>query len=256
MKCGPLFSTTFFLLYLAVPSHARLILQSTVSTRNSVDFVRSVNPSEFQKYIDSYGSTEVRKNGRVDKPGLTAVASRTEYRWSFESTVFYSYIKAFRTDLAPPSRCQETNQDSGTMNDDECEAAVSMFRQCHLFLLSTSRKLIAVQPMHIPQPVFIEGKPGCFDVYAMAPAKVVKNGMLIVAGYHDSRWICNSGWYCASDSPVASPDPLYKTTFLVRFSKDAGGNLILRQDDECLPPLNNYDTIASARRALIEKKCS
>ena len=114
---------------------------------------------------------------------------------------------------------------------------------------------MAVQPLYIPQPDFIKAKPGCFDVYAMAPAKVVKDGMLIVAGYYDSRWTCDSGWYCASNSPAASPDPLYKTNFLVRFSEDDQGQLTLTQDDKCMPLLNNYDTIAKARRALEKNGC-
>ncbi|MGJ7581818.1 hypothetical protein ACSFA3_16670 [Variovorax sp. RHLX14] len=234
---------------------AELTLQRGTSPRKAEEFIRSVSRSEFDSYVESHGAVEILKDGYVSKTGLTAVTSQTEYKWSFQNTEFFSYIKAFRTDLVAPPSCRENVQYSNAMDREECQSAISMFRQCHLFIVSLLRKLVAVQPLKIPQPDFIEAKPGCFDVYAMAPSKVVKDGMLIVVGYYDSRWTCNSGWYCASDSPAASPDPLYKTTFLVRFSEDAEGKLVLSQDDKCLPPLNPYDTIAKARHALKENGC-
>lgn len=246
-----------FLLCLLVieNAHSQLILKQEISSRQAEAFVKSVPATEFEKYVDKYGATEVDENGRIDKTGLTAVTSQTEYKWEFKSMEFYSYARAFRTNLTPPPLCDKDLPFEIYLGGMQCEKSIRSFVQCHLFLVSPLKKLIAVQPLYTPQPDFIEAKPSCFDVYAMAPAKIVKDGMLIVVGYYDSRWICNSGWYCASNSPAASPDPLYKTTFLVRFVEDEHGKLVLSQDDRCLPPLNPYDTIAKARRALKENGC-
>ena len=249
-------SAIFLLCLSAITNtHAQLMLKQEISSRQAEAFVKSVPAAEFDKYVDKYGATEVDKNGRIDKTGLTAVSSQTEYKWAFKNTEFYSHAKAFRTNLAPPPLCEKDLPFKVYLGGMQCEKAIRSFVQCHLFLINPSKRLIAVQPLYIPQPDFIEAKPSCFDIYAMAPAQVVKDGMLIVAGYYDSRWICNSGWYCASDSPAASPDPLYKTTFLVRFGEDVNGKVVLSQDDKCLPPLNSYDTIATARRALKENGC-
>ena len=235
---------------------AQLSLKQDPSPRQAEKFIKSVPTNEFDIYVQKFGVTETNENGVTNTTGLTAVVSQTEYKWKFKNTDFYSYVKAFRTNLTPPPLCDRSLPFEIYLGGMHCSRAISNFVQCHLFLLSPSQKLIAVQPLYIPQPDFIEAKPSCFDVYAIAPAKVVKDGMLIVAGYYDSRWTCNSGWYCASNSPAASPDPLYKTTFLVRFSEDDQGQLTLSQDDKCMPPLNKYDTIAKARNALREKGCT
>ena len=232
----------------------QLLLDKATSQGHAEAFIKSVPTSEFDNYVQEFGANETNENGSIDKAGLTAVSSTTEYKWTLENKTFYSYIKAFRTDLSLPPVCLSSSGEVALWRTG-CSRAVSHFVQCHLFIISPSKKLIAVQPLYIPQPNFIEAKPACFDVYAMAPAKFVKDGMLIVAGYYDSRWTCNSGWYCASNSPAASPDPLYKTTFLVRFSADEKGQLTLSQDDKCMPPLNPYDTIAKARGALKKNGC-
>ena len=236
-------------------AQAQLKLQLDVSPRQADLIMRSIPSSEFEKYIQTYGVNRTREDGSISKTGLTAVTSQTEYKWKFKNTEFYSYVKAFRTNLTPPPSCDRSLPFKDYLGGADCSVAISSFRQCHLFLISTLRKLIAVQPLYIPQPDFIKAKPSCFDVYAMAPAKVVKDSMLIVAGYYDSRWTCDSGWYCASNSPAASPDPLYKTTFLIRFSQDDRGQLTLSQDEKCMPLLNKFDTIAKARRALKDNGC-
>ena len=244
-----------FFLFITSNVHAQLLLKNDTSPQQSEAFIKSIPESELNTYVKEHSATYIDETGWLHKTGLTAVTSQTEYKWALKNTEFYSYIKAFRTDLTPPPLCDKDLPFKEYLGGAECSVAISSFLQCHLFILSPSRKLIAVQPLYIPQPDFIKAKPACFDVYAMAPAQVVKDGMLIVAGYYDSRWTCNSGWYCASNSPAASPDPLYKTTFLVRFAEDKNGKLVLSQDDKCLPPLNPYDTIAKARRALKENRC-
>ena len=246
----------FLLTFISVnTTYAQVNLISEKSAQNARSFLRSTPTSELEKYIQENGAPRKRFDDSIDKPALTAVTSRTEYKWAFKNIEFFSFISAFRTNLTPPPSCRTGIPFAQAMDGGQCQSAIIAFVQCHLFLISSSKKLIAVQPLYIPQPDFIEAKPSCFDVYAMAPAQVVKDGMLIVAGYYDSRWTCNSGWYCASNSPAASPDPLYKTTFLVRFAEDANGKLVLSQDNKCLPPLNPYDTIAKARRALKENGC-
>lgn len=243
------------LLFLITPNvKAQLLSVNAISQEHAEAFIKSVPTSEFDKYVQEFGANEINENGSIDKAGLTAVSSTTEYKWTLENKTFYSYVKAFRTDLSLPPVCLSSSGEVASWRTG-CSRAVSQFVQCHLFIISSSKKLLVVQPLYIPQPDFIEAKPACFDVYAMAPAKVVKDGMLIVAGYYDSRWTCNSGWYCASNSPVASPDPLYKTTFLIRFSEDEKGQLILSQDDKCMPLLNPYDTIDKARAVLKKNGC-
>ena len=248
-----LFGISIFLVI--AQAHGQLKIINDSSTKNFQNFFHSPRMPEIEKYVEKNGASSKRFDGSIDKPGLTAVTSRTEYKWKFKNTEFLSYVSAFRTNLTPPPSCRPGVPFAQAMDGAECEHAITAFVQCHLFLISSSKRLVAVQPLYIPQPDFIEAKPSCFDVYAMAPAKVVNDGMLIVAGYYDSRWTCNSGWYCASNSPAASPDPLYKTTFLVRFSEDDQGQLTLSQDDKCMPLLNNYDTIAKARHALKKNGC-
>lgn len=244
-----------FFLFITSNVRAQLLLKHDTSPRQSEAFVKSIPESEFKTYVEEHSATYIDETGGLYKTGLTAVTSQTEYKWALKNTEFYSYIKAFRTNLTPPPLCDKGLPFNEYLGGAECSVAISSFLQCHLFILGSSRKLIAVQPLYIPQPDFIEAKPACFDVYAMAPAKVVKDGMLIIAGYYDSRWTCNSGWYCASNSPAASPDPLYKTTFLIRFNENEQGQLNLSQDDKCMPPLNPYDTIAKARSALKKNGC-
>ncbi len=245
----------FSLLFIFSNVQAELSLEHEKLHRESELFIRSTAKSEFDFYVQTHGTTYFDDTGQPYNTGLTGVNSQTEYKWRYKNTVLYSYVSSFRTNLTPPPLCDRNLPFKNYLGGADCSVAISSFLQCHLFLISTSKKLISVQPLYIPQPDFIEAKPSCFDVYAMAPAKVVKDGMLIVAGYYDSRWTCNSGWYCASNSPAASPDPLYKTTFLIRFSQDDQGQLTLSQDEKCMPLLNQFDTIAKARRALKDNGC-
>jgi hypothetical protein len=241
--------------FVVLSANAQIKLQVETTPKQAEIFIKSVPAEELKNYVELKGAPYGEAGNALREPGLTAVTSQTEYKWSFKKMSFFSYVKAFRTDLSPPPLC--INSVSGELElwQIGCDRSIYQFVQCHLFIINPSRKLIAVQPLHIPQPEFIKAKPSCFDVDAMAPAQVVKDGMLIVVGYYDSRWTCNSGSYCASNSLAASPDPLYKTAFLVRFSEDQDGKLVLAQDDTCLPPLNPYNTIAKARRALKEKGC-
>ncbi|MGJ7581138.1 hypothetical protein ACSFA3_13225 [Variovorax sp. RHLX14] len=246
----------YILSYLVIFSATSQVkIQTETTPQQAEKFIKSVPLKEFENYVKLNGMPYVGGSNTLDEPGLTAVTSQTEYRWSFKNNNFFSYVKAFRTDLTPPPICVDSSSGKLEMWKIGCRQAIYQLLQCHLFIVSPLRKLVAVQPLNIPQPNFIEAKPACFDVYAMAPAKVVEDGMLIIVGYYDSRWTCNSGWYCASDSPAASPDPLYKTTFLVRFSEDEKGRLVLSQDDKCMPPLNSYNTIAEARDALKKNGC-
>lgn len=245
-----------FLLLNGSSVQAQLILEKSVSPRQAEQYVRSIPLDERNAYVQNHGAPYVYEEGDVSQTGLTAVTSQTEYAWRFkEHDIFYSYVKAFRTDLIPPPRCSPDVLPDQALDYYECRSAIRAFVQCHLFVFDVNRKLIAVQPLKIPQPDYIEAKPSCFDVHAMAPAQVVKDGMLIVASYYDSRWTCNAGQYCASNNPAAFPDSLYKTTFLVRFDKDAEGKLVLSQDDSCLGRLNSYSTIGSARKALKKAGC-
>ena len=120
-------------------------------------------------------------------------------------------------------------------------------------MFDNNRHLVAVQPLKISQPATMKGKPACYDILAMAPASVVKDGMLIVASYHDSTWSCSNGPMCAAD--IEKPE-LLPITFLVRFTKDADGKLVLSQDITCLGNPNNYRSIAEARKALKQAKCN
>ena len=248
-----LFYVFFFLVTFSANSQVKI--QTETTPKQAEEFIKSVPAKEFENYVKINGVSYMGASNTLNDPGLTAVTSQTEYKWSFKKNNFFSYVKAFRTDLNPPPLCINSASGEIELWKIGCDRAIYQFVQCHLFMINPSRKLVAAQPLYIPQPEFIKAKPGCFDVYAMAPAQVVKDGMLIVVGYYDSRWTCNSGWYCASDSPTASPDPLYKTTFLVRFAEDENGKLVLSQDDKCMPSLNHYDTIAKARHALKENRC-
>ncbi|GLS02951.1 hypothetical protein GCM10007860_00940 [Chitiniphilus shinanonensis] len=241
----------------AAPTHAQLTLEQAISPKKAEQYVRAVPRSELDAYLLKHGAPYSYEDGRTSNVGLTAATSHTEYAWRFDGKeVFYSYVKAFRSDITPPPACSVDAPADKALRDSECVKSIVNFAECHLFVFDSNRKLVAVQPLNIPQPDYLVAKPSCFDVHAMAPAKVVKNGMLIVASYYDSRWTCMAGQECASDNPAALPDPLYKTAFLVRFNKDANGKLILTQDDHCLKPLNNYSTIVRARKALEEMKCN
>lgn len=247
----------------ASAAQAQLVLHKETSPKQAEQYIRSILSREahyfkqLDNYVETHGAVYESRLGSKSVPGLTAVADgHTEYAWDFRgSDIFYSYIKAFRTDINPPPLCSSDVPADKRLVIYECDSAIRQFVQCHLFIFDVHRKLVAAQPLVIPQPAYIEAKPSCYDVHAMAPAKVVKDGMLIVASYYDSRWTCNFGQFCASGDPLSFPDPLYKTTFLVRFDKDAEGKLILKQDDKCLESLNNYSTIASARRALKKSGC-
>ncbi len=238
------------------PTHAQLMLEQAISPKKAEQYVRSVPSSELDAYLLKNGAPYSYEDGRTSSVGLTAATSHTEYAWRLDGQIFYSYVKAFRSDTTPPPACSVDAPSDKALRDSECVKSIVNFAECHLFVFDENRKLVAVQPLKIPQPDYIVAKPSCFDVHAMAPAKVVKNGMLIVASYYDSRWTCMAGQDCASDSPAAFPDPMYKTTFLVRFSKDENGKLFLTQDDGCLEPLNDYSTISGARRALEKKGCN
>lgn len=255
MKFFAHFLFYFFFLY-GTSVQAQITLERSVSPRQAELYVRSIPLGEINAYVQQHGAPYVYDDGRVSQTGLTAATSQTEYAWKFEGLdFFYSYIKAFRPDVTPPPLCRVDAPYDKALIESDCINATVSFVQCHLFIFDVNRKLIAVQPLTIPQPDYIEAKPSCFDVHAIAPAQVVKDGMLIVVSYYDSRWTCNAGQYCASNNPAAFPDPLYKTTFLVRFDKDAEGKLVLSQDDSCLGSLNNYATIASARKALKKAGC-
>ncbi len=240
-------------------ANSQLISHQNITRKQAEQYVDSILSrgttyvNQIDDYVQKHGVTQMRQSGNVDKTGLTGVADgHTKYGWLFQGKdVFYSYIGAFPTDLEPPPLCKKNAPQDKAMDSFECTSAISLFKQCHLFIFNHSRDLLVVQPLHIPQPDFIDGKPACFDVYGMAPAKVVSDAMLIVIGYNDSRWVCQNGPLCAGNIPKArEPEQLYKTTFLVRFNKDMNGQLVLQQDDVCMPPLNKYNTIASARKAL------
>ncbi|WP_189460790.1 hypothetical protein [Jeongeupia chitinilytica] len=239
------------------PAHAQLTLEQAISPKKAEQYVRSIQRSELDAYVLKNGAPYLYEDGRTSNVGLTAVTSHTEYAWRLdEHDVLYSYVKAFRSDTTPPPACSVDAPPDKALRDSECVKSIVNFAECHLFVFDSNSKLVAVQPLKIPQPDYIVAKPSCFDVHAMAPAKAVKHGMLIVASYYDSRWTCMAGQDCASNGLLAFPDPLYKTTFLVRFNKDASGKLLLSQDTSCLEPLNNYSTIAAARRALEKKGCN
>lgn len=259
---------SFFLLGMllmlqASTAQAQLVLHKETSPKQAKQYIRSILSrdahyfKQLDSYVETHGAVYESDHGSKSLPGLTAVADgHTEYAWEFRGgDIFYSYIKAFRTDTKPPPLCSPDAPAERRLDIYECDSAIDKFVQCHLFIFDVDRKLVEVQPLAIPQPDYIEAKPSCYDVHAMAPAKVVKDGMLIVASYYDSRWTCQFGQFCASGDPLSFPEPLYKTTFLVRFDKDAEGKLILKQDDSCLGSLNNFSTIASARRALQKSGC-
>jgi len=262
MKRGFRFVIFGALILLGFLANAQLIIEKSVTHLQVKKFIEEIPEVEQDVYLAEYGAIFINQNGKIDKPGFTNAASpwNAEFAWRFKSTdIFYSTIKAFRTDLIPPKFCKlsKINQDNILRNlDDECLQAIENYTQCHLFIFGLKHQLRNVLPLVIPQADFIIGKTGCFDVHAMAPAQVVKDGMLIVIGYSDSRWVCqSSGPICASDSPAAYPSPYYKTTLLVRFDKDSTGKLLLHQDDSCLGRLNKYATIRAARSALNKSGC-
>lgn len=232
---------------------ADLSIVKRVTPRMAEDYIQSIPEAEWTDYVKQHGVSYTYDGGYVSSPSLTGAAStdRSRFAWSYHDQIFYTDISAFRSDNTPSPLCQPNAPQDKALDSMECETVLHQFKECHLFLFNVDRKLIGVQPLHIPQPDYIDAKPSCYEVHAVAPAQVVPDAMLIVISYNDSRWTCNaSGPSCYTGNPLYDPDPLYKTTFLIRFSTDESGKIVTRHDDTCLPPLNKYATIASARKAL------
>jgi hypothetical protein len=246
-----IFANLIFLFISFTPAHAQLLIENSISSKQAEQYIKTVPQSELDFYESSRGSIHISEDNS-EKAYLSKGFGfgQTKFAWRFNGKVFYTSISNYRSNLEPPKSCSNNNAKEMRLTPTECDHAIQNFLQCHLFIIDTNRKLQAVLPLQIPQPDFIEAKPSCFDVHSMAPAQVVKDGMLIVMGYYDSRWTCWNGQACASGRKESYPDPYYKTTLLVRFEQDADGKLNLSQDDVCMPPLNKYDTIASARKAL------
>ncbi len=245
--CGLLFGLT---------SNAQLGINKYVTPKQALQYVSPLIQEQVKPYSfeHSVGYKAPPPVGYVKESTTSGVLSHTQYAWNFgdgENDVYYSYIGRFRTDATPPPGCGNGMERAPGQAD--CLSAISGHLTCHLFMFDNDRHLIAVQPLNIPQPANMKGKPACYNVLAMAPAAVVKDGMLIVANYHDSTWRCSNGPMCAAD--IEKPD-LFPITFLVRFAKDAMGKLILSQDTTCLGNPNNFKTIAEARRALKQAKCN
>jgi hypothetical protein len=235
--------------------HAQLILEKSISANQAERYIRTVPQSELDLYVTQHGAIHISED-KSEKAYLAKGFGfgQTKFAWRFHDNVFYTSISNYRSNLEPPVSCTGTSEQK-TLDSTQCDRAIQNFLQCHLFVIDTNRKLQTVLPLQIPQPKFIEGKPSCFDVHSMAPAQVVKDGMLIIMGYYDSRWTCWAGQACASGKKESYPDPYYKTALLIRFDKTAKGKLLLSQDNKCLPPLNKYETITSARTALKVANC-
>lgn len=250
-----------FLLGLCAASglHAQLTLERSVSAKLADHYIADMPRDEVDAYVAGHGVSYAYGDHFVDKPEAgDPTFGQTSFAWRFRNDdVYYTHVFLFRSNAEASPLCKENVPVDQKLDSSSCEGAILNFRQCHLFVMDVNRKVQAVLPIDIPQPDFIEAKPGCFDVHAMAPAQVVKDGLLMVVGYYDSRWICQQpGPQCASGRKESYPDPYYKTTVLVRFDKDANGKLLLSQDKKCLLPLNKYDTIAGARNALKKGGCT
>ncbi len=243
-------------LLFGLTAQAQLLINKSVKPKQALQYVSPLVQEFVKPYSieHSVGYEAPPPVGYVKGSSASGVLSHTQYAWDFgngENDVYYSHVGRFRTDATPPPNCtDELDDPSGRVN---CISSIIGFKACHLFMFDNDRHLIAVQRLNIPQPSNMKGKPACYDVLAMAPAAVVKDGMLIVANYHDSTWLCSNGPMCAAD--IEKPD-LFPITFLVRFAKDAMGKLILSQDTTCLGNPNNFKTIAEARRALKQAKCN
>lgn len=257
-----IFSRSFFvflIISLNQPAQAQLFPEKSVMPRLAEKYVLSIPHKEWGAYIEKHGAViRNEETKKIDKPESYYPFSRSLFAWNFRGhDTFYTSIHPLRTDSTPPKRCKVDPSDENFLGYDQCDRAIDHFVQCHLLIYGVERQLLGVLPLNIPQADFIPGKTGCFEVHAMASAKIVKDGMLIVLGYYDSRWTCTSaGPICVSESPAAYPNPYYKTTLLVRFDKDDQGKLVMQQDDNCLGSLNNYATINAAMAALKKSGCT
>ena len=245
-------------IFLNQAAQAQLILEKSVTPIMADKYVSSIPHAEWNAYIKKYGAIikdEITK--KIDTTESYYPFDRSLFAWNFRGNeTFYTAIHPLRTDLTPPKGCTINPSDENYLDSYDCGKAIRLFNQCQLLTYGVERQLLGVLPLNIPQADFIPGKTGCFEVHAMAPAQTVKDGMLIVLGYYDSRWICQSGPICGSDSRAAYPEPYYKTTLLVRFNKDAQGKLVMQQDDSCLGSLNKYTSIGAARAALKKSGCT
>ena len=250
---------TLIFIFLSQAAQAQLMPEKSVTPRMADQYVRSIPHAEWDAYIEKHGATITNeKTKEIDKTGSYYPFSRSLFAWNFRGEeTFYTSIHPLRTDLIPPKNCKIDPSDENFLGYYECESAIRSFKQCQLLIYGVERQLLGVLPLNIPQADFIPGKTGCFEVHAMASAQTVKDAMLIVLGYYDSRWSCfSSGPICVSESRAAYPEPYYKTTLLVRFDKDAQGKLVMQQDDSCLGSLNKYTSIGAARAALKKSGCT
>lgn len=253
--------SVFFLLLipLSQTSTAQLLPEKSVPPSMAEKYILSIPHKEWGDYIEKHGSTITSKETkRIDKPESYYPFTRSMLAWNFRGNeVFYTSIHPLRTDSTPPKNCKVDPSDESFLGYDQCDMAINHFTQCQLLIYGTKRQLLGVLPLNIAQADFIPGKTGCFEVHAIGSAQIIKDGMLIVLGYYDSRWTCtSSGPACLSDAPAAYPKPYYKTTLLIRFNKDAQGKLVMHQDDSCLGVLNKHATISTARAVLKKSGCT
>lgn len=243
-----------------IAAQSEFLPHRKISSDEADIFINSIPKMELFKYADEHVGNNL-PNGTTDTLQLYRFATAQSHAWTYQSNnTYYTIVQKFRSDTTPSPSCDISQKDK------ECVRAIIEFEQCHLVVFNSEKRFAAAQPISIQQPKHMIGKPKCYGVIAIASAKPINDALIFILGYHDSRGFCSSApnladghrqfSYCqesyAQDAPI---DVLAKSAFLIRISKDEAGNLHLAQDDKCMPPLNPYDTVAKARRALKENGC-
>lgn len=242
-------------------SQSEFLPHRTISSDEADVLVNSIPKIELFNYADEH-VVNTLPNGTTDTTQLYQFDTVQSHAWTYQKNkTYYTIVQKFRSNTTPSPSCVISQKNN------DCMRAIIEFEQCHLVVFNSEKRFVAAQPIFIQQPRYMIGKPKCYGVIAIASAKPVNDAIILILGYYDSRGFCSSApnltdghrqfLYCqesyAQDAPI---DVLAKSAFLIRISKDDAGNLLLSQDDTCMPPLNPYDTIAKARRALRENGCS
>lgn len=218
--------------------HADLSLDASVKS----DQVFARLEPQFGTTVKAYGDSHSADfGGSFGKYGTYPYFDASNFSWRLNSEKYFSEIAAFVPDSTPLEDCK-SNKDNPL--DNHCDQARIRHLVCHLFMFSHDLVLKGVAPLDIKRDSrVLLGKPLCRSVRAMAIAKEVPDGMLIVLGYSDS----------AAPADPRNDQPEFVTTVLLRFN-DEGGKLRIEQDDSCLGNPNKYSTIAVVRKAL--KQCA
>ena len=248
------------MLFATIPSHSQLTQEKEISPEKANEFVRSISRADLKIYFDEHSADFKRSDGSYDMQSFDFFVPGESYAWNFRGKTYYSNFQKFRSNLDPSPSCDVSS------HQNDCMEAIRGFNQCHLLIFNSERKLVTAHPLSIAHPKYMIGKPNCNGVLAVAPARQVKDALIVIVGYHDSRGSCKTfgdpdilnqlELLCKESSATDAPiDILLKTAILIRFSKDSKGTILLTQDDRCMPRLNKYVTISSARQALVEKGC-